>query len=449
MKRPGWVLAACLAAAGLILAWVQPAPAQEGREVSVVPGQPWRLKAERLNYEDKGNVIEAHGRVVLTQANDKVTAEHLRLNRTTKNVEAWDNVAWHHHGDVLKAKRLKFNLENKMGKAFQGSVFITGNHFYLSGREIDKTGDKTYVIRDCTLTTCDGTSPDWFVRATKMKVSIDGYGHLWAPRFYMGKVPLLFFPYAFLPIKTKRESGFLIPTIIQSSRDGFAFDLPYYWAWADWAETTFFLHHSAQRGQGLGAEVNFMLGQTRDRGLFYFDYLNDKEAQKQFDLGENKTNTKNRYWLRGIARADKLLPLGVSLNLMIDKPSDPDFIREFDYWTTGLPDLNRRFRRFFGQTLRDSTEEERLNRLQLRKSWTGSSLTMDFRYKYNPLPDETEELIQYLPHLSYNFSDRSIKNSNFYYNFSFNALNAWRPEGERGQELSGTVNLYSLLDLGP
>ncbi len=409
----------------------------------------WRIKAENLNSLEEGNVVEAHGRVVFSREDEKITCEHMRYDRSAKNVEAWGDVVWDHEGDVLRAERLKVNLDTRMGKAFKASVFVTANHFYMSGREIEKTGKKSYVIKDCTITTCDGTKPDWLVRTSTLNVTIDGYGHMWNPRFYAGKVPIFYMPYGIIPIKNKRESGFLAPVLITSSRDGFAFELPYYWAWSDWAETTFFLHHSGQRGQGLGLELNFMLGQKRDRGLFYFDYLDDKDAEQQYLLGENSTNTKQRYWLRGIMRADQLLPWDLSLNLMIDYPSDPDFISEFDYWETGLPNINSRFTNTFGQSLRDDTENRRLNRALLSKSWTSQSASLEFRYQYDPREGETDDIVQYLPHFNYTYSDTAIGDTSVYYNFSVDATHNQRDEGQRGQEADGLFNIYALLDVGP
>ena len=431
-------LALCLAGPGAALA-----KAKAGQDPS------WRINAEKLTSLEEGNVLEAHGRVVFGHEEEEITCEHLRYNKQTKNIEAWGDVVWHHEGDVLKAERLKINLDTKMGKAFNARVFVSANHFYMSGREIEKTGAKTYVIKDCTITTCDGTKPDWLVRTSTLKVTLDGYGHLWNPRFYAGPLPIFYFPYGLIPIKNKRESGLLAPVLISSSRDGFAFELPFYWAWADWGETTFYLHNSDERGQGLGVELNFMLGQKRDRGLFYFDFLHDNAAYEKYRLGENSTATEDRYWLRGIMRAERFLPWGLSLNLMLDYPSDPDFIREFDYWETGLPNLNRRYRNLFGQVLRDSTEERRLNRGLLSKSWSNQSASLEFRYQYDPEEGATDTLVQYLPHLNYTYSDTSIGNTNLYYNFSVDATHNYRVEGDRGQELDGIFNIYALFDVGP
>lgn len=412
-------------------------------------GEPSRLTAEHIDTHEGGQIVEAHGSVVFSQGKEKITAEHLRHNKNSKTVEAWGNVVWHYQGDTLRADRLTVNLTTKLGRAYNARVFVSANHFYMSGREIDKTGEATYQIKDCTITTCDGKDPAWSVKASKVEVTIEGYGHLWHPRFYMGSVPAFYFPYALFPIKNKRESGFLAPTLISSSRDGFAFELPFYWAWADWGETTFYLHHSNDRGQGVGAELNFMLGSTRDRGLFYLDYLYDRKAEELFASGENSTDTKQRYWFRGMLRAMDLLPYNINLNLTVDYPSDPDFIREFDYWETGVARTNNRFNQYFGQSLSDSTATERLNRVRFQKYWTGSNLSAEARYRYDPRPGVTEELIHELPHLRYSFSDRPILNDFFYYNFYVDGRYAHREEGERGHQLDSTVNLYTLLDVGP
>ncbi len=421
------------------------------KELTFRVDKPVTITGEELRSEEEGNIFIAKGRVVIRQGLDRITAENVRLDKRTNTMDVWGNVVWYHGSDVLSAERAKIDLTTQRAKVFNGKLFVSGNHFYISGREIDKTGKDTYVVRDCTLTSCDGPSPDWTIKASWMKVTVEGYGQTFLPRFLAGPVPIFFLPYAVFPAKTKRQSGFLMPVFNQSQRDGFSFDLPFYWAWADWGDTTFHLQHS-KRGEGLTLETRFMLGSPRDRGLFFVDYLDDRKAEEMYAAGELDTPTSSRYWIRGMFRADRLLPYGVTMNLIVDKPSDPQFIEDFKYWSTGLDKINWEFRKKFGTTLRDATNNDRLNRLQLRKRWPGSYIVADFQYQYDPTelpPGQGDDTFQKLPVITYSYSDKSIGDTDLYYNFRIRGENKWREEGEWGRQGDIWFNLYGLYNLGP
>jgi lipopolysaccharide assembly outer membrane protein LptD (OstA) len=48
--------------------------------------------------------------------------------------------------------------------------------------------------------------------------------------FYVFDVPVLYVPYGIFPIKTERQTGFLFPQFGQSTKDGFRYLQPFYWA---------------------------------------------------------------------------------------------------------------------------------------------------------------------------------------------------------------------------
>lgn|GEM_PF-6752373 len=436
----------------LLLAVPGPVAAQETpKEAGFKEEGPWKISAEEMNYDEQKEVLEAHGRVVIKQDSDRIIAEHARFERRTKNLEAWGRVIWYHGADVLQAERVKLNQDTGLGKAYNGRLFFSGNHFHIFGREIEKVSDKTYYVRECTLTSCDSVTPDWIVKAYSMRVTQEGYGHLFAPRFHAGPVPVFFLPYTFFPAKSKRQSGFLMPSVIQSARDGFVFELPYYWAWADWGETTFHWHHT-ERGEGMGAELRFKLGADRDMGLFYYDYLDDDQAEELYRSGDLRTDLKRRYWLRGMFRSDKSLPYKIGMTMTLDWPSDPDFIEDFSYWTTGLPKINPDFLQYFGQNLQDATETVRTNTLQLRRNFSGSSARLDMLYYHDPTPrepDEVRENLNALPRFTYNYADKAIGETDLYYNYSFQAQRLWRDPGEWGHMGDLRTKFYGVFDLGP
>lgn len=464
MIRPRSTVFILVLVAALIGVLIKAGPASAiTKEIFLNLDNPVKLTAESIDFDQEKMVVEAHGRVVIEQkitrlaekklvtSVDRILCEHARFNQASNNIDAWGRVIWYHGADILEAERLKLNLTTGLGKVFGGKMFISVGHFNITGREIDKVGADSYVVRDLTMTTCDGSRPDWLIKASWMNITVDGYAHLVAPRFHAAGLPFPFMalPYTILPAKTRRQAGFLIPDWSLSGRDGFTMDLPFYWPFAEWGELTAFWHHSAERGEGLGAELKFMLGDRKDIGLFYADFLNDRMADEYYRTGELKQDEADRYWIRGMFKASKLLPWGVSIKATVDHPSDPNFIQEFDYWMTSLEQNNREFQNLFGADLRDSTEVQRLNTLQLNKYFTGGNARVEFKYFDDPNYGGSDYTFHKLPSFRVNISDAPIGKSDYYYNFNVRGNYNYRLLGERGADFDAEGNLYAVWSLGP
>ena len=73
---------------------------------------------------------------------------------------------------------------------------------------------------------------------------------------------VLYLPWSVFPVKTERQSGFLLPQFQLSSRDGTIFRNAYYWAIAKDKDATFFLDWIQERGVKPGAEYRYSLTDT-------------------------------------------------------------------------------------------------------------------------------------------------------------------------------------------
>ena len=63
--------------------------------------------------------------------------------------------------DVLECERLEVNLNTRVGKVYQGKLFLKDQNFHIMGKEAEKLGEGAYRIRDGSFTTCDASRPPW------------------------------------------------------------------------------------------------------------------------------------------------------------------------------------------------------------------------------------------------------------------------------------------------
>jgi LPS-assembly protein len=197
-----------------------------------------RLRADHVEYNDRTNEAYAHGRVQFDYEN-----QHLEGDEAHYNVGTGRGTFVRVRGTV------------KIERRANPTILVTDNPLYFEAREVEKFGNDLYFVREAWITVCDPRHPKWQFYATHARIRVDKTMALVNVNFRLVRVPLVWLPYATAPAGAKiRESGFLIPTIGNSSSKGFVFGDALYWAPTSWMDTTlagelFSRRGWAQRGQ--------------------------------------------------------------------------------------------------------------------------------------------------------------------------------------------------------
>ena len=152
---------------------------------------PWQVTAKSLTYKDKG-VLVAVGDVVITKGGQSLHAQEAVYNTKTGIAEVSKGFRLESGGDIVTGEQGIFDLENQTGKITKGRLFLSENHFYVSGDVIEKTGEDSYLIKNCKLTTCDGTTPAWSITGSEIRVTVEGYGTVKHAAFRVRKTPILY-----------------------------------------------------------------------------------------------------------------------------------------------------------------------------------------------------------------------------------------------------------------
>ena len=307
-------------------------PKAEGRPAARGESIPWHITANRIVNLAEEDLYVAEGEVVISKADQVLTADRVTYDRRSGLVRAEGNVKLSSAGDILRCDKGSFNLNDKTGHLVDGSLFLSTNHYYLQGKEIRKTGPATYIIKGCRITTCDGETPAWSITGSEVKVTIEGYGTVRNAAFFVRRVPFLYFPYIIFPAKRKRQTGFLPPSIGYSKRDYLDVELPFFWAISDQTDATFFERYIRRRGVKHGIEFRYITG-ADSKGAFLYDTISDKTEKKDMNsedelkISPYPRDNKKRYWFRG--RSDQEFPLEIVSRLDVDFVSDYDYLREF------------------------------------------------------------------------------------------------------------------------
>ena len=174
------------------------------------------LRADEITYDSDSGEATATGHFTVDGGpND----DHIRASHGTYNVTAETGRFYDVHATT--------------GFRFKGSrlILTSSAPFAFSGKEVAKTSSDHYLVYDGTITTCELPHPKWQFNARKVTVDVGGNAQIYNSSFWIGPIPVFYFPYATHPVQHEaRQTGFLIPTGGRSSTNGYEIGEAFYWA---------------------------------------------------------------------------------------------------------------------------------------------------------------------------------------------------------------------------
>lgn len=209
----------------------------------------------------KGKVFYADGNVDIRYEDTRLRADHVEFNDETKEASARGHVQFDRDTQHLEGDSANYNIRSGQGtfthirgtiaveRRPNHSVLLSPNPLYFVAEEVERTDESTYVLHHAWVTVCDPERPKWKFYAPKATVHLEKTLAMEGANFRLFSVPVIYLPYADLPIERRtRQSGFLIPEISRSTNKGFIFGDEFYWAPTEWLDTTVGVAILSRRG---------------------------------------------------------------------------------------------------------------------------------------------------------------------------------------------------------
>jgi len=432
-----------------LTAW--PPLALAAEQEAPLPPEAWQVNADRVTYDPATEEYMAEGNVKVIRQGRTLTADMMRLNQTSRTAWAEGNVRLVSGKDTLTGKKMRLNLDDETGRLTEGTVFLSENHFYITGREIEKTGPQSYHVQDATLTSCDGPDPDWHITGKDLKVTIEGYGFATHAALWAKQLPIVYTPYLAFPVKLKRQSGLLTPEFGFSDRRGTEYQQPVFWAINDSMDATFFTHYMSKRGTRLGGEYRYAASDA-SMGTLMADGFEDRkvddgqaENSEQWGYTDDRHLRPNhdRYWVR--SKVDQQLPAGMTAKLDLDVVSDQDYLKEFQDGANGFDQTRDYFLDTFGRDIDDYNDPVRKNQLNVNRLWNRYAFNADARWYDDVIKRRSgaaDDTLQNLPELTLDGAKQKIFGTPVYFNLLTSYTNFYREEGTRGQRADLYPRVY-------
>lgn len=365
----------------------------------IVFGDFVHLNAKSVRYFDSKQLLEALNNVEITYGEFYIKADRIRYDLKREIVYAEGNVFITNRKDIfLHAEKLVYHFKEKLIELYNvKGKFKDG---YFSSKVLRIKGE-IYTFKGFCGTQCSDKSAE--VCSKKFVYKKDtGEGTLYSAKVKVEGIPVFYTPYyGFL---TKRKTGFLAPTLGFDVYKGFIYQQPFYWAIDEHSDLT--ITGDYRTSKLYGGTVYFRKYFAYDAYLETFDgfYYDDAYPGKWW---EGRTyHRKNRYLFSAHGYKG-------SLKFAWEIPSDKDF-----YYDVFFADEQLHYKSFARSYLSYLIEDKNFY-LNLKTEYF-YNLTTTYRSKDLALLPDVEFYLKPIS-LGGNLSfDLSTELTNFYrYNSSF------------------------------
>ncbi len=208
-----------------------------------------RARAEdaHLNEQDR---IQLRGNVQVQQGLWWLEADQVDVDKVVNKAYIKDNIKARIPGLLLQGEAARYDLEAQSFSFDQASYLLHDRHARGDAEQIISTGKNEIRIVEGSFTTCAPRKQHWALEADEILLDREaGQGTAKHMRLTVQEVPLFYVPYLVFPIDDRRKSGFLYPTISNSSA-GVGLDLgaPYYFNLDEYYDATLAPRYIHRRG---------------------------------------------------------------------------------------------------------------------------------------------------------------------------------------------------------
>jgi LPS-assembly protein len=280
---------------------------------------------------DLETVVEGHAE--LRQGPTAIKADRLEYYQPDDTVKARGNVHISASGNQFRGPELELKVDTFEGYFKEPSYRFLSNGGNGTASRIDFVGDKRFIARNASFTTCERNDestwePAWVLTGTRFKFDLDQeVGEATGAVLRFKGVPILASPTISFPLSDKRKSGLLPPTFSVDSTSGVMVGQPYYFNIAPNRDATFTPTVMSKRGLDLGGDFRYLdAGYSgRLRGNYTpSDLLRHRD---RWSFSAQHVG----YFYTGIPSIGNL-----GLNLNLNQVSDNDYWRDFPRSSTSL-----------------------------------------------------------------------------------------------------------------
>ncbi len=219
-----------------------------------------QFKADYYNRDLVAKVLRGRGNAYIRNGSQELWADEVEVDLQTNLAVATGNVRTIQGELTLWSSKAHFNLKGQDAE-FEDATLVSGQ-LVIAGRTIRRFTAMDYEVLDGTYSNCNldmlstpsiaGCSLDWKISGRRFRITMGEYAHFYDVIVQAKNLPLVYSPYLILPIKTQRQTGFLMPSFSVRNTIGTGFTLPLFLALSPWQDLTINSTHFSTAGLHFG-----------------------------------------------------------------------------------------------------------------------------------------------------------------------------------------------------
>ncbi|AGA91945.1 organic solvent tolerance protein OstA [Thioflavicoccus mobilis 8321] len=218
------------------------------------------LDADAAEYDQTLEQVTLRGRIEAERGAQRVEADELVYDRRTGEMRVTGQAFFEHPGVRIAGERADLNIEKEQGTLWDVRYRLMGRINALgTAEEAEVVSSDLTHYRSITYSTCPPGRGDWSLYAEELEIDQEsGRGTARHAQLRAGSLPVLYTPYLRFPIDSRRQSGFLVPTIGSSSETGLDITTPYYFNIAPALDATLAPRYMSKHGLLMGGELRYL-----------------------------------------------------------------------------------------------------------------------------------------------------------------------------------------------
>jgi hypothetical protein len=264
--------------------------ADEPPRITITADRMWTLR---------DGTLYAEGEVVVQGEGVTVRAGTLRFESGSDTLYLAGGVTMDEQGGgSFNGDSLLLDLADLTGGISSGEIIVVPNGFRVRGEDIQRLAPEEFSVRKGVFTSCPGGCPDWSFTASEIRVHKEGYLTAKHAAFRILNVPVFYTPYLYYPVKTKRQTGLLLPEVRFSDDTGLESAWPFFLTLGPNADTTLTTRTFSRDSLGLDAELRYRLHQGGGGDWDGFAVAGDDD-DRWYYKGEHAMALPGGVWFRG------------------------------------------------------------------------------------------------------------------------------------------------------
>lgn len=206
------------------------------------------------------------GNIDLAREGDQLRADRGRIDKTANTANVEGNIHYWNKSIYLHSDAARLDLDNNKGAFNRTDYQIARNQGHGRADAVAVIADKMSIGTNIDYTTCandasketDYGTP-WRISAQSLELNHETErGVARNAVLRVGDIPVLYTPYLTFPLSDRRASGFLMPLVGSSNRNGLEIQTPWYWNISPAMDATFTPRLLSNSGVMLMGEYRYL-----------------------------------------------------------------------------------------------------------------------------------------------------------------------------------------------